>query len=379
MSQFSSKKVPILIASTLKPIQDVRAFGKLALSLGETNTYSLFIIGFSAKRPSSTPGFRFFSSMSHFDSRLDRIFSQLRFIYRLIQARPRILICCTYEFLPFASFLKPFLKYRIVYDIQENYRLNLSLNPELSEAKKKKMAALIQKAESVRGIDLYLLAEKCYAEEMPKKKPFLILENKFGGNLKHQTPILFREKKAIRFCITGTIAPAFGTWDAIIWFSEILVDFPESELVIAGHCPLFSFREKLEKATKEIPNLRIQVSQNPISHEELMTVLNNSDFTLLPYQNHPAIRNKMPTKLFECAALGIPVLISFNPVWEKFLADFSGGYAIDFLNPSGAAEHLKAALDQTFFTSSPPESILWKTEKLHFQRAIEGLLPKKPK
>jgi glycosyltransferase involved in cell wall biosynthesis len=374
MSEYLAKKVPVLIASTLKPIMDVRAFEKLALSLGETNTYSLFIIGFSRKRPISIPGFRFFSSMSHFDSRFDRILAQLRFIRRLIQVRPKVLICCTYELLPIASFLKPVLKYKMVYDVQENYRLNLSINPDLSEERERKAAALIRKAESVKGIDLYLLAEQCYVEEMPEKKPFLILENKFKGEIKQKLPIHLNGKKAIKFCITGTITPAFGIGDAVVWYREILKNFSDSELIIAGHCPLDSFREKLEKAANEIPGLSLKLDQKPIGHKELIKDLVNSDFALLPYQNHPAIRDKMPTKLFECAALGIPVLISPNPIWEKFLADFSGGIAIDFLNPSEATKSLNTALEHTFFTSTPSESILWKTEKLHLQQAIKDLL-----
>jgi glycosyltransferase involved in cell wall biosynthesis len=374
MSQFQTQKVPVIIASTLKPILDVRAFGKLALSLGETNTYRVFIIGFSAKRPISIPGFRFFSSMSHFNSGLDRIFAQLRFIFRLIQVRPKILICCTYELLPIASLLKPFFKFKIVYDVQENYTLNLNLNPSLSENGRKKAASLIQQAESVGSIDLYLFAEKCYAVEMPEKKPYLVLENKFKGELTKNSSIHLKEKRALRFCITGTITPAFGSLDAMIWFLEILKILPESKLIIAGHCPLNSFREILEKEAGETPNICLQLEPNPVDHEKLITVVKNSDLALLPYHDHPAIRNKMPTKLFECAALGVPVLISSNPIWEKFLAEFSGGYPIDFLNPAKAVEHLNAALDKTFFTSTPTENILWKTEKLHFQQAIKELI-----
>lgn len=363
-----------MIASTLKPILDVRAFGKLAFSLGETNTYRLFIIGFSAKRPISIPGFRFFSSMRHFGSRIDRMLSQVRFAFRLFQVRPKVVISCTYEYLPLASFLKPLLKYKLLYDVQENYILNLDINSELSNGKKRRAASLIRKAEFVKGIDLYLLAEKCYETEMPEKKPFLFLENKFNGPIRRKSPIPLKGKKSIRLCMTGTITPAFGIGDAVIWFEEILKNFPDSELVIAGHCPLLSFREKLEKTANEIPSITLQLDQNPVAHEALIKAMTSSDFALLPYQNHPAIRDKMPTKLFECAALGIPVLISQNPIWEKFLADFSGGYTIDFLNPSEAVDSLKAALDLTFFTSVPPESILWKTEKLHFQRAIQNLL-----
>ncbi|MBA4298788.1 MAG: hypothetical protein C0433_01580 [Cyclobacterium sp.] len=374
MSQFPAKKVSVLIASTLKPILDVRAFGKLALSLGETNKYRLFIIGFSPKRPTSIREFRFYSSVSLFDSRVDRLLAQGRFMFRLLKIRPKILICCTYELLPIASFLKSIVGYKIIYDVQENYRANLDLNPSLSNNQKTKASNLIQKAESVHGIDLFLLAEKCYTDEMPEKQPYLILENKYQGQIKKTEPKSFEGKNKIRFCITGTITPAFGTWDAIRWFEAILKNYPEAELEIVGHCPVVSFQKQLLDVARGIPNLILRIARNPIGHSELIEVIAKSDFALLPYQNHTGIRYKMPTKLFECAALGVPVLISPNVKWEDFLAEFGGGYSLDFLDLPQAVNNLNAALSLTFFTGMPTDDILWKTEKSDFQQAVQNLL-----
>jgi hypothetical protein len=374
MSQIQDQKVPVLIASTLKPVEDVRAFGKLAKSLGETNKYSLFIIGFCPKKPKSPPGFRFFSSMSHFDSRLDRIRTQGRLLLRLLQIRPKILICCTYELLPIASFFKSVLKYRLVYDVQENYASNLDLNPSLTPKQKRRAERLIQLSESARGIDLFLLAEKCYTFEMPEKQPYLILENKFQGAIKKQEPINFSQKRDFRFSITGTLTPAFGTWEAILWFLKIQEVYPDAILEVVGHCPIESFRMKLQEVGSKNPKIFLQLDSKPISHEEMIHCISRSDFSLLPYHNHPAISGKMPTKLFECAALGVPVLISLNPMWKQFLADFNGGYAIDFSETLLAVSQFEQALEQIFFTSTPPECILWKTEKPDFQKAIQNLL-----
>ncbi|RIW15696.1 hypothetical protein D0X99_09735 [Algoriphagus lacus] len=374
MSQIQGQKVSVLIASTLKPVKDVRAYSKLARSLGETNKYRLFIIGFSPKKPKTEPGFRFFSSMSHFDSKLDRVLVQGRFLLRLLWIRPKILICCTFELIPIAAFFKPLIGYQLVYDVQENYLANLDLNPALSFDAKQKAGRLIQKCESAQGIDLYLLAEKCYVKEMPEKQPFLIIENKYQGEIRQKGPIQFVGKNDYKFCITGTITPAFGTLDAILWFIEILKSFPTSKLEILGHCPVDSFRKKLVEVTLDFPQVSLRINPNPIPHQELIDCLGASDFALLPYQSHPAINGKMPTKLYECAALGIPVLISPNPIWEEFFADFAGGYSVDFSNPDTAIAQFKEGLKQTFFTSTPPESILWKTEKAHFQKAIQNLL-----
>lgn len=374
MSQFPAQKIPVLIASTLKPLRDVRAFEKLAFSLGETNTYELNIIGFSPKKPKSAAGIRFSSSVRHFDSRLDRILAQGRFLKCLLQVRPKILVCCTYELLPIASFFKSFLGYRLVYDVQENYRANLDLNPALSYLAKQRAGKLIERAESVSGIDLFLLAEKCYAREMPDKRPFLILENKFRGKIRSSKPLKLLGKKSFRFCISGTITPAFGTLDALFWFREILKSYPESRLEVIGHCPVESLWVELTQYSREIPQLVLSIDRTPVSHDDLIAALERADFALLPYQNHPAISSKMPTKLFECAALGIPVLISANPIWEKFLSEFDGGFSVDFLDPSKAADQLQEALDQTFFTTLPPKSILWTTEAAHLEQAFQKLL-----
>lgn len=375
MTQPAARKIPLLIASTLKPIRDVRTHDKLALSLGETNTYELNIIGFSPKKPESEPGIRFFSSMSHFGSRKDRVMSQLRFLKCLLTVRPRILVCCTYELLPIAATMKPILGYKLVYDVQENYVANLDLNPSLSSKTKARAARLIRKAEAVKSIDLFLLAEKCYAEEMPEKKPFLILENKFQGEIRTTKPFTFLGKKDFRFCISGTITPAFGTLDAVAWFREILKKYPESSLEIVGHCTLESLWEQLTQLDNEIPQLNLQISLSPIPHEVVFEAMDKADFALLPYQNHPAIAEKMPTKLFECAALGTPVLISPNPIWEEFLRPFTGGHAVDFSTPSTALSQFEAALRKTFFTSTAPQSALWKTEAAQLQLAFDKLLP----
>ena len=366
--------VSVLIASTLKPVEDVRAFGKLALSLGETNKYSLFIIGFSPKKPKSKPGFRFFSSMSHFDSRIDRVLAQARFLFRLVQVRPKILICCTFELLPLASFFKAMLGYKLIYDVQENYRANLDLNPGLSAAAKRKATTLIRQAESTAKVDFYFLAEKCYAREMPEKQPYLILENTFQGEIQNRGILHFSGKRMFKFCITGTLTPAYGILDSVAWFREMLKSYPDSQLEIIGHCPVDSFREILTQAAKEVPEIALRIDANPIPHADLMEGLLRSDFALLPYRNHPAIRDKMPTKLFECAALGIPVLISPNPLWETFLAGFAGGSSLDFSDRHTAVAQFEKAITQPFFTSSPQESILWKTESIQFQQAVQHLL-----
>jgi glycosyltransferase involved in cell wall biosynthesis len=209
---------------------------------------------------------------------------------------------------------------------------------------------------------------------MPGKHPFLILENKFKGEILPRGPITYLQKKGIRFCITGTITPAFGVWDAVCWFEEIQKKYPDTELEIIGHCPIESFRNQLREKAEINSRLTVKISRNPIAHEDMIEALKRSDFALLPYQNQPSISDKMPTKLFECSALGIPVLNSPNPIWIDFLAPFQGGIAVNFLDQSTAITQFEKALSHTFFISTPSENVLWKTESIDLQQAVQNLL-----
>ncbi len=373
MSEQSASRIPVLIASSLKPAKDTRAWGKLGLSLRETEQFTLSFMGFSQFPVGNCKDEKYYSSVSNTNSVWARISSQFRFLRILLMDRPKILICCTYEYLPIAAFFKGILGYKLVYDVQENYVKNLDLNPILNPEKNSKISRIIRKMESVNGIDLFLLAEKCYAEEMPEKIPFLVLENKFAGEIKAGNPIRFGKKQGYIFLISGTLTPAFGTLEAVSWFKEILKEFPESMLKIIGHCTLPSFRIELGKACENIPQIQLKSSNFPIPHEEILMEYTRVDFAILPYQNRESIQDKIPTKLFESAALGVPVLIGGNPKWLKFLAPFSGGFPIDFFDLGHASQQFNAALEKEYFTQIPDDSVLWKSQHAEFISAINSL------
>ena len=373
MSEKSASLIPVLIASSLKPAKDTRAWGKLGLSLRETGLYRLNFMGFSQIPLENCEDEKYYYSLSKGYSKWGRIFSQLKFASVLVKVLPEILIVCTYEYLPLASFFRRIFGYKLVYDVQENYIKNLDLNPELSLVKKSNLSQLIRKAESVKGIDLFLLAEKCYKDEMPKKSPFLILENKYAGEIIPVSPFKIEQKEGYRFLISGTITPAFGILEAVNWFKEILKEFPKSSLKIIGHCTLPKFGAELEKACKNIPQIHLRSSNIPIPHKEIIAEYSSVDFAILPYQNREAIKDKMPTKLFEAAALGVPVLIGENPKWLHFLAPFSGGFPVDFFDLENVTKQFIAALNQKYFIQNPDSSILWKSQHEEFIRAIASL------
>jgi glycosyltransferase involved in cell wall biosynthesis len=376
MSDNSLPITTIVIASSLKPATDVRAWGKLGISLRETSKYKVNIIGFSAKKIEKSNEVNFYSSFAYNRSRWNRLLALARFTQLLLKIKPQLLICCTCEYLPVARFFKKQLKYKLIYDVQENYVANLELNPLLDEKQRKQIATIIRRMEQPNGIDLFLLAESCYQLEMPEKTPFLVLENKFSGNVLQISPKNYRHKKQFKFLISGTLTPAYGTVEAITWYQKIRNSYPGSSLHIIGHAPLDFYRKVIGETIANEPSIFLELSKVPLDHSRLLEAYSGVDFLLLPYQEHAAIRHKMPTKLFEAAALGIPVLHSPNSHWETFSKVHSSGFLIDFSENTFSVANYKKAVSKTYFTSSPDPSLLWSSQSQKFIEAISSLLEK---
>lgn len=57
-------KIKILIASVLKPADDVRSYSKIGQSLAQTNKYEVNIIGFDSKRKMRPKIFSYIPSLN---------------------------------------------------------------------------------------------------------------------------------------------------------------------------------------------------------------------------------------------------------------------------------------------------------------------------
>ncbi|SHO59945.1 hypothetical protein A8938_0468 [Algoriphagus zhangzhouensis] len=366
MQQKRAEKTPVLIASGLKPVQDIRAFRKLGLSMSETNKYSLNFIGFCPKRSSKSEKFRYFYSITDTKSLWQRAWMPFRFAQIVQKVRPKIVICCTWEYLPIAKLLKRIYGFKLIYDVQENYVANLNLNPERGTISRFLAKSLISFSESKNGIDHFLLAEKCYEKEMPKKSPALVLPNLYAGEKVKFKPVFLDLNTPLQLLITGTLSPSFGTENALLWFIKLSDKLPQLKLKIVGHCTLKSFQKRVENLSKNYPNISLNISENPILHEEIIEEMKASDLLLLAYEDRAEFRSKMPTKLYECAGLNIPILHTPNSQWQEFLAPFNGGKSINFLNLNQAETQFKSALQEPFFSQNPPLEIYWDTVKNSF-------------
>jgi hypothetical protein len=358
-------KIKLTIASVLKPLKDPRAYYRFAKSLRETNKYSINIIGFSEKYISDENEVTFSRIFCHKRNHPSRILAPIRFIWQLFKNPPRILIVTTFELLLAAVLGKLILKYKLIYDVQENYARNLNYNQTQKGIGLKLSLAYIKLNEKIAAyfIDQYLFAESCYVSELPLMRPFLVLENKSILNSNQKT-INLSTKKSLNFIISGTLTPAYGIEAGLKWFLAIEKFYPGSTLQLIGHVPMPTFRERLSRIAASNSSIQLQISELPIPYTEILEAYKLADCCIMPYQQLPSIAPKIPSKLYECLAMGIPVFFPQNPLWTALTEKSNGGREVDFFTDINPVAAFQQAISKPFFGKNPYyKELLWSEDE----------------
>jgi len=343
--------------------------------LRETNKYRINIIGFSTKKEINEENLKFNPLFCHFRTHWKRAFIGIKFMGILLREKPKILIISTYELMVPAILLKPFLRYKIVYDIQENYSLNIAYNQSLKGLKKQVSIGLVKAVETVSSpfVDHYFFAEKCYASELKSIRNFTVLENRFHGQILPRLGIKIDPKQRLTFLISGTLTEVYGILEGISWFQMIQEKFPNAKLKIIGHAPLPSFSKKIKEKIRGNQAIENWISGFPIPYSSILEGYKEADFSLMPYHLLPSIYQKIPSKLYESLALGVPVLMPPNPIWADIYQPIRAGLTLNFLDLDQAIQDFLPELEQDFFSYPVPESVLWKSQESEFLDRINTI------
>ena len=90
----------IVVASVLKPVDDVRLYEKFALSLGQTNKYDINIIGFSTKNTPSQSNIKYYPIFKFRRMSIHRVLAPINYWICLRKLQPDLIIVTTAELLP---------------------------------------------------------------------------------------------------------------------------------------------------------------------------------------------------------------------------------------------------------------------------------------
>ncbi|PRY11916.1 glycosyltransferase involved in cell wall biosynthesis [Pontibacter ummariensis] len=368
----------ILIASLLKPVNDTRLYEKLGLSLAKISQVQVHICGFAAPTPSTAPANVFFHSLFKFRRlSLGRLQAQQDYYAFLRQVKPSLVIVATHELL-FTTYLycrKHQVK--LIYDVQENFALNLRAQDNYPEGVKQLLAWGVRGAEHVlaRGVDHFLLAEQSYATELPfLGARFTVLENKFKPPSHYTlpaTPVYLQQP--LKLLYSGTIATIYGIFEAIELTKKLQHQETGTSLTIIGYSPQEATWREVQRMVEGLPFVRLIGGQQLVPHQQILEEIQKSTLGLLPYQPNESTFRCIPTKLFEYMAYALPLLIQENPLWNRMLQQQEAGIAIDF-KAANAAELLQRLRRKPYYSFGVPKDVFWLQEEEKLLPVVQSLL-----
>jgi len=312
-----SKISRIVIASVLKPVDETRMFEKLGSSLSEKGNYEIHIVGFPSR---ATPPIQSNSIQLHTISKepftrlsLKRLAAPWKVFRIVMNLKPAYLIITTHELLIVAVLCRLFSGCKILYDVQENYFRNILYTTAFPVFIRPFLAGWVRLKEFLTSpfINLYILAEKGYAHELPFALPHITLQNKITYKIAEH----YRKAEQTgysKLIFSGTLAETTGVYHALELVKN-LHQFDESiTLTIIGSCSSTVDWNNLKQQAAENPFIIFKGEPYPLPHHEILNELRKADFGIIWYPRNAATECSIPTKLFEYMGLNLPILIAHN-------------------------------------------------------------------
>ena len=372
----------VLLASVLKPVNDTRMRGKFAETLRARPTVQVHVAGRSTGGgrhcASAEAGLQVAHHPIFWGSRLslERLAAQRRYWRLLRVLRPNLVIVHAPELLPL-TLLWQWLgrKRQFIYDIRENYALNVSTQHVYGGLTQRWLAAGLRwvEARAARRAAGLVLAETSYAAELPFLRPLppgrvVVLENKYQPQpdepRRQQPQALPLPTEPLRLLYSGTISELNGLWEAVALAEQLRAAWPGGAgLTIVGFCQQPALLQQLQATVAQHAAwLTLVGGPEVVSHTRIVAEIGRSHVGLLPYRPHPSTERCRPTKLFEYLAHGLPVLAPPNPLWQELLTAHGAGLAVDFGQPIDGPALVARLQGHRFYPNGIPADVLWASE-----------------
>ncbi|MCC9167611.1 glycosyltransferase [Pontibacter harenae] len=369
----------ILIASLLKPINDTRMYEKMGLSLSKLPHTHIHVAGFDAPAPTSAPANIFFHPVFNF-KRLGfgRAQAQVTFYRLLKQLKPHLIIVGTHELLLTSYLYARSSKCKLVYDIQENYTLNLKEQNNYKPLAKRVLARGVGSIEKfvVPSVDHFLVAEKSYLQELTfLGNKYTLLENKYKAATNYtppSTPVAVNPA-AIKLLYSGTIAEIYGIFEAVEFASALHKVHAGITLTIIGYCARSSTLQHLKQLIQDKNYITLIGGDKLVPHQQILEQIQHSDVGLLPYQPNPSTFRCIPTKLYEYMAHALPLVVQQNPLWHNMVKRYQAGVSINF-RQADAKEMLNQLEQQVFYKAGISNDLYWQSEEDKLLPIVASLL-----
>lgn len=371
--------IRIVIASILKPIDEVRMYKRFGLSLAKTNKYDVNIIGINSKKPFTENSNITFHTLTQngrgIKTRLKNL-NETRKYLTLI--RPEIFIATSPETLLIALLFSSTKHTKVIYDIQEDYFKNITLQRVYPTLVKYPLAVLIRSLEIIlsKHTSFFFLAEEIYRQEISfirKRKNHIILENKFSGPNHYN---LKKNRLPQKIVFTGTISYYSGIHHVINTYKEIKKRIPDAELTIAGKCFDNRLIQDLKTLSDTDHNITLIGLTDFVSHDDLISEMINADIAIMGYEPDPVNQHKIPSKLFEYISLNLITVLCNHPKWIDLFNEFQLGIGINF--DSISAIEIIEKYQKLLLVTNKKDSYKasWSGVEISLYKSIDSLINK---
>ncbi len=364
------KKKKIVIASILKPADDVRAFEKMAMTLAKSG-HEVYLVGMPSTTQITPQGVHFLELVPF--HRLDwrRLLAPFRVLKKVRKVKPELLIVNTHELL-LVSFLNRILfGTKIVYDIQENYYRNIRWTLAFPPWLRRPLALWVRLKEKLMAPFFHriIFAEKCYAEEMRfLAAKATVIENK------SVLPADFTRRPnngKITLAFTGTLGLSTGVFEAIDLVEQLHEKRADIELHIVGYCALPEMLAEIMNRCSGKSYIRLTAGRMQVGHERILDLISRAHFGIVSYPASPHTYNRIPTKLFEYLSARLPILLTDNPSWRALTDPLSAAIAVDFSDPD--VDNILVEMAKREFYSGPVDQFFWASEEQKLIDLVDGL------
>lgn len=393
----------LLLASVLKPLDDTRMLGKFGRTLAARPGTEVHVAGRAAPAPAGLPpNLHTHALLQGSRLSLARLWAQWRYWQLLGRLQPAMVFVHAPELLP-ATVLWQLLGpgRRFVYDVRENYALNIRTQAVYPSWTRGLLAGLVRRLEmlaTARAIAV-LLAERSYAAELPfAAAPLLLAAGPKGEKpaTKSAPPVILLENKyrpydavpaawprqlpassePLRLVYSGTISELNGVWEALRFAEHLRTVWPLAHLTIIGACQQPALLARLLAAVAAAGGaVTLLGGEALVPHAAVVAELRRSHLGLLPYRPHPSTARCVPTKLFEYLALALPLVLPPNPLWQPLAEAAGAGLVFDFQQATyPPAEELAAALRaRTWYPQGPPPEAFWEPEAKKLTALLDSI------
>jgi glycosyltransferase involved in cell wall biosynthesis len=249
------------------------------------------------------------------------------------------------ELLPIGLLLKVFTRGKVIYDIHEDVRGDLTTKlwlPRVARWSLSLMYWLLERL-SLPFIDEIIIAEDSYIKNYKNRQNILAIRNYPILSLLKETADVKNSRPTIVYA--GRIAEARGVFELIEAVRLLKPSYENLSLTLVGQVSPDTLVGKIGNLLERL-GLQDNVSLvGGVKHEEIYNIMPRCHIGIAILYPEPNYIESLPTKLFEYMAAGLPVIASNFPLWKEIVEGNNCGLTVNPLDPEDIARAIEYLIE----------------------------------